>query len=335
MYRVTARNVNDAFKEALWLFRADHHVTVEETRNGPARVLRGPLETTLMRPQERVLFWALRDANPFFHLMESLWMLAGRNDVEFVANYVRRMRDFSDDGITLSGAYGHRWRNHFSIDQIPAIIKQLRDSPNTRRAVLQMWDPVPDLEFPGKDVCCNLAVVFDTRQGVLNSYILNRSNDIIWGLYGANAVHFSILQEYIAAFVGLPIGKMTTYSVNAHAYTALPNRLAEMANVPMSVDLYNEAHGPRTVRPYPLVSVDQREAWDDDLQRFMLGEEADWSRPWNDRFFPEVAVPVRMLWQAYKDDDPDGVRAMGLAVQAEDWRVACQEWISRRWESRQ
>jgi hypothetical protein len=56
------------------------------------------------RPTERVLFNKARDANPFFHLYEALWMLAGRNDVAPLAYYVKDMARFSDDGKTFNGA---------------------------------------------------------------------------------------------------------------------------------------------------------------------------------------------------------------------------------------
>jgi hypothetical protein len=40
-----------------------------------------PVVTCYSAPTQRVLFSPMRDANPFFHLMEALWMLAGRDDV--------------------------------------------------------------------------------------------------------------------------------------------------------------------------------------------------------------------------------------------------------------
>jgi len=72
--------------------------------------------TDYWKPWERVLFDPARNANPFFHIFESMWMLAGRNDVDWVAKFNPRMREFSDDGKIQHGAYGYRWRYAFDLD---------------------------------------------------------------------------------------------------------------------------------------------------------------------------------------------------------------------------
>ena len=82
----------------------------QESRSGKVIEYPEPVMTTYKRPEERVLFYPSRDANPFFHLFEALWMLAGKNDLEYVSRFNSRMKDFSDDGKILNGAYGHRWR---------------------------------------------------------------------------------------------------------------------------------------------------------------------------------------------------------------------------------
>ena len=64
----------------------EEHIEVE-TRNGTALEFPTPVCTTYTHPLERVLFYPERDANPFFHLMESFWMLAGRNDVEWISKF--------------------------------------------------------------------------------------------------------------------------------------------------------------------------------------------------------------------------------------------------------
>ena len=56
------------------------------SRNGAVLVAPWPVITIIHDPEHRVLFNPRRDANPFFHLFESIWMLAGRNDVDFVAS---------------------------------------------------------------------------------------------------------------------------------------------------------------------------------------------------------------------------------------------------------
>ena len=171
---LNVRNVNHAFSEIFWLMKS-LSLTPEKTRNGVALVLPEPVLTTYRYPCERVLFNKTRDANPIFHLMESIWMLAGRNDVAFLQQFNKRMVEFSDDGKTFNAAYGHRWRKHFKYDQIEEVIKMLQKEPNSRQAVIQMWD-VDDVNKKTKDKPCNTQIVFDLRNTKLNMTVFNRSN---------------------------------------------------------------------------------------------------------------------------------------------------------------
>src|SRR5690242_2945482 len=107
-----------------------------DSRNGSTYVVDGPVTTMYERPEERVVFWAERDANPFLHFYESLWMLGGRNDVRSLTRFTKNMAQFSDDGETFYGAYGHRWRvcmpasitahPHSPSDQLAAIAEMLQ-----------------------------------------------------------------------------------------------------------------------------------------------------------------------------------------------------------------
>lgn len=216
---ITAKNVHDAFPLALSMLK--EHGQTRDSRNGLVRVVPFPVSTVYLRPNQRVIRWPERDANPFLHLYESIWMLAGRQDLDPLLKFTKNFADFSDDGVTLAGAYGYRWRYAFeAADQLKVIAGRLFKNPNDRRCVLQMWHSDYDLGADSKDVPCNLVVTFQRdSQGKLDMTVFCRSNDIIWGTYGANAVHFSMLQEYMALAIGCPIGTYTQVSVNWHAYT--------------------------------------------------------------------------------------------------------------------
>ena len=72
---IHARNVNDAVVKGAELLKAGG--LTQDSRAGGTLEYPEPVCTVYERPLERVLFDAIRDANPFFHLMEALWMLAG------------------------------------------------------------------------------------------------------------------------------------------------------------------------------------------------------------------------------------------------------------------
>lgn len=223
-HHVVADTVNEALRDGL--STVFEHGMKEETRNGPAYVLQAPLISVYRCPEHRVLFYPGRDANPFFHLVEALWMLSGSNEIALPVAYASNMKNFSADGKTFHAAYGHRWRSQFEVDQLIAVVEKLRASPGTRQAVLQIWDARVDLldtAENAKDRACNLSAVFTRRQRgnrfVLDMMVSNRSNDLVWGAYGANQVHFGILHEFVCQAVGIEVGVYTQVSANAHVYT--------------------------------------------------------------------------------------------------------------------
>ena len=133
-------------------------------------------------------------------------MLAGRGDLASVEQFNKGMAKYSDDGKGLNGAYGWRWRGMFGFDQLTEVVNELSINPTSRRCVLAMYDPVWDMQDNPEslDIPCNTHIYFDCRHNKLNMTVCCRSNDALWGAYGANAVHMSMLMEYIAAAVGLP-----------------------------------------------------------------------------------------------------------------------------------
>jgi len=322
MHIINAKNVNHALSDGLW-YLATAGIR-EESRNGAVIVAPGPVVTVYARPQERVLFNAERNANPFFHLMEALWMLAGRNDLAWPVKFNSRFAAYSDDGQSVNGAYGARWRKWFEYDQINALIMLLKRDPETRRAVLTMWSPVHDLGSKSKDIPCNTQAYFDLRGGVLNMTVCCRSNDIIWGAYGANAVHFSILQEFIATGVGVPMGVYRQISNNYHMYPEHYNidnlRLREIE------DYYQHL----SIAPKSLISTDV-ETWMSDLQQFMGFQRC--VATYEDPFFSGTAVPMYTAWIDRKNGRGSGLD-IAQDIAAPDWQLACVQWIKRADERR-
>lgn len=69
-----------------------------------------------------------------------------------------------------------------------------------------------------KDIPCNLGVLFRVNDNNLDMTVTNRSNDIIWGLYGSNHVQFSMLHIAFAESLGWELGTYTHVSNSFHAY---------------------------------------------------------------------------------------------------------------------
>lgn len=357
---ITVRNVHRALPNAIdFLLREGIR---RESRNGPVVQAPTPVTTVYQRPSERVVFWPERDANPFFHLFESLWMLSGRNDVASVARYAKQMMQYSDDGATLHGAYGFRWRNHFVLsnrqdnfyhDQLPVIADRLRENPNDRRQVLSMWDAEEDFGREGKDLPCNLMATFQVSpEGALDLVVFNRSNDIVWGCYGANAVHFSYLHEYMALLAGYPMGTYTQVSVNWHAYldtltplSGLPNKAyGGLWSVP---SVFKDPYSANEVRPLILFEQSGDRLVDvgligdlNGMMQFILREDQRGfpSKDDENEFLSpgmQTAYQILAAHHEYKNNEQPtrfniAMRRLSLLDPTIDFVRAAIEWVERR-----
>lgn len=326
MYLINVRNVHEALIEGCYQMRING--VQRDSRNGKVLMLPEPLATIYRRPNERVIFHAARDANPFFHFLESVWMLAGRKDVAWVKEFCSTIGQFSDDGRELQGAYGFRWRKHFGSDQLHKIAMALRTNPDCRRQVLGMWDPSHDLSLPSKDVPCNVTATFQVSvHGELDMHVFNRSNDLIWGAYGANAVHFSILHEWMAAAVLRPLGRYYQISANTHVYERhwdLVEQLAAQAAMPPGhrVSPYSAA-----IEPTPLFPTLDLVAFGDDAEAFFAEDE---DHVYYHGSFFHTANVIREAWRTRKGGgDAYQILQENLPLYS-DWRKACIEWMQRR-----
>lgn len=311
------RNVNHALIEGLWKLRTSG--VRENSRNGPVLVMPGPFITQYTHPNERVLFQPLRDANPVFHLMESLWMLAGRADVAFLLPFNGRFSEYAEADGVQHGAYGRRWRSWFGHDQILQIVDRLKHNPEDRRCVLEMWDANDNATFK-RDVPCNTHAYFDCRGGKLNMTVCNRSNDAVWGAYGANAVHFSILQEVMAHEIGVPVGVYTQFSNNFHAYTEVPQIAALLEGLPTEADC-PYTHG--QIKPTPLLR--RGETISDifmDCEKLVEGYAT-----FKTKFVKYIAAP---LMEAYLNRKQGLHWHLNDSAKHSDWGVAFQQWAARR-----
>lgn len=316
---IKGRNVNDCYDTAVRYLRREG--VVESSRNGTVLVAPEPVTTTYTRPLERVLFDPSRDANPFFHLMEAIWMLAGERAAAWPVQFNKQMAEYARDDGTYEGAYGYRWRRHFGIDQIKWAVEHLRENPNSRRCVITMFDGFADRSNESKDIPCNTHIYLDTRWGRVNMTVCNRSNDAVWGCYGANAVHFSCLLEVIAAGLGLPVGEYRQFSNNLHIYTDIPKVYKAITGL-QYLDLYEQ----QGFKPFPLVK--NYGTFLQECELFLKDPVTTYK--YDNPFFYHVARLIYLAWQVYHEKDIEGALAYLHDCEDHAWRYACISWILRR-----
>lgn len=215
------RNVNEALPDlAGWIMLSGNDV---RSRAGDTKE-RTMVQVTLTHPRERAILIPERKASLAAQIAETMWVLSGRDDIEWLKNYLPRAGDFSDDGKTWRAAYGPRlraWKTDDewipTVDQLANVVDLLKNDPTTRQAVMTIWDPVLDWT-ESKDIPCNNWLHFLQRNGRLDLHVAIRSNDLIWGWSGINQFEWSTLLEIVAGMTGFAVGSLTFSISSLHIY---------------------------------------------------------------------------------------------------------------------
>jgi len=115
--------------------------------------------------------------------------------------------------------YGARIFNYTSSkDQIEEyIIPLLAKQPNSRRAIVVLYQPVIDSKLEVKENPCLISIFFRIIDQKLTVSAMLRSNDIFVG-WPANIYQLCLLQKYVAERLGIECGSITTISHSAHTF---------------------------------------------------------------------------------------------------------------------
>lgn len=207
-----ARNVNEALFDGLQtLFRRGRDVVVR----GQNTIELDDVLFIISNPLERCIFLKGRNDNIFAKVAETLWVLAGRNDIKWLSHYLPRAADFSDDGSIWRGGYGPRLRD--GVDQVMQCVNILSRDPESRRAVMTIFDPDKDF-VDSKDIPCNIAIHWLIRDGFLNMKVFQRSSDIWWGFSGINTFEWSVLHQLMASWLNVQVGTLAYFISSLHLY---------------------------------------------------------------------------------------------------------------------
>jgi thymidylate synthase len=160
-------------------------------------------------PVQRHVEISSRRTNIVFCFAELLWYLSGSDLVADIAHYAPGIKKFSADGIRLTGtAYGPRiFRSGGeAIDQWAAVRRELVRDPDSKRAVMMIYEPREALVEHNIDVACTLALQFFIRNGELHCHTYMRANDAFVGAV-SDVFTFTAIQEIMALELGLKVGR--------------------------------------------------------------------------------------------------------------------------------
>ena len=170
-------------------------------------------------------------------LQELFWFLNGDTSVRFLQENKVTIWDewataeqtarFGRKEGELGPVYGHQWRNfgatqykdgsynNDGVDQISAVINQIKNNPDSRRLIVTGWNPkeANEVALPP----CHTLFQFYVNDGALSCQLYQRSADVFLGV-PFNIASYSFLTHMIAQVCDLQVGEFVYTLGDAHLY---------------------------------------------------------------------------------------------------------------------
>jgi len=152
---------------------------------------------------------------------ELLWFIAGDTNTGYLRdNGVTIWDEWADDNGDLGPVYGYQWRswpapNGQHIDQLAAVIEQIRTNPDSRRHVVSAWN-VAELDAMAL-MPCHAFFQFYVADGKLSCQMYQRSADVFLGV-PFNIASYALLTHMVAQVTGLQVGDFVHTLGDAHLY---------------------------------------------------------------------------------------------------------------------
>jgi len=150
-------------------------------------------------------------------LWELSWMLRGETNVTGLGPAAPIWEPWADENGDLGPVYGHQMR-HWGKDQLQYVVDLLRDKPDTRQAVMSLWnfEQLPDMALPP----CPTLFQFSRRgerYDRLDLAVYQRSADMFLGV-PFDLVSQAALMQLMAEELGVQVGRLTVQYGDAHVY---------------------------------------------------------------------------------------------------------------------
>jgi thymidylate synthase len=157
---------------------------------------------------------------------EATGLVSGLADPQLMMSVGSNFQRFLDGG-NLHGTYGPRVRG-----QLRECVARLRADPDTRQALMTIWDPLHDgANFTPKDLPCTIVLAFAIYDGKLEMSTTMRSNDVWWGT-AHDIPMFTALQLTVADALRLPPGPYVHNAFSLHVYERDLDDIAELSDAP-------------------------------------------------------------------------------------------------------
>jgi thymidylate synthase len=160
-------------------------------------------------------------------IYELLWFLKGDTNIKYLKdNGVSIWDEWADADGNLGPVYGKQWRsweapNGQVIDQFMDVLKQLKNSPDSRRILVSAWNPadLPKMALSPCHALFQFYVSPPTRDGKpkLSCQLYQRSADVFLGV-PFNIASYALLTMMVAQECGFDYGDFIWTGGDTHIY---------------------------------------------------------------------------------------------------------------------
>jgi thymidylate synthase len=155
-------------------------------------------------------------------IVELLWFLRGETNVRFLHEHdVSIWDEWADAQGELGPVYGYQWRSWPTpdgghIDQIAAVVDQIRSNPDSRRLIVSAWNvaQIESMALPP----CHCLFQFYVAGGKLSCQLYQRSADAFLGV-PFNIASYALLTQMMAQVCGLAPGEFVHSFGDVHLYS--------------------------------------------------------------------------------------------------------------------
>ena len=216
-------------------------------------------------------------------IYELLWEISGNTNIKYLQDHgVRIWNEWADENGDLGPVYGAQWRNYNNegVDQLKIAIETIKNNPNSRRIIVNTWNPCVLPDEKEKDFSknvregkaalppCHCFYQFYVINNKLSTLVYQRSVDTFLGM-PFDISSYSLLTMMVAQECGLELGELVYVFGDTHIYnnhieqvkeqlTRTPKPLPKMIlnpNVKSVFDFKYEDFTLKGYDPYPVIKA--------------------------------------------------------------------------------
>lgn len=172
----------------------------------------------LNNPKNSVITLPARKLNLEYLAAELQWYKTGDLSPEFIKQFSSFWGKLEDENGKVNSNYGFFvFKQQINgMSQYDWVKNRLSLDPESRQAIIN-YNQIQHKDVNTRDFVCTIAQQFRISQGKLDSRVVMRSNDLIYG-FSYDVPWFTDLQRQIAEDLKVPVGKYIHYAMSLHVY---------------------------------------------------------------------------------------------------------------------